>query len=141
MRLLLSIVAGILLMSLAATAENKKVESKFTQGDCAGQAAGWWAVTTFVDGVPARIVGVNCAGASYDWDLTGNGGKKIVPSDPTGGQPPTFTGVCGSGAWYALVQADAGGMPVWMGGVGCDGQYYVIENLQEAAPGGDGNLN
>ena len=132
MRLFFSLVVGLLLIGTVATAETK-TEYRFETGACEGSDKGWWSVTTYTNGVPTHVSGKSCTGETYDYDLPP---KRIVSGDPTGGHPPTFTGTCGSGTWFAVVNRNAAGYVTWMGGLACDGQYWVIDDFQAPGPGG-----
>lgn len=129
MRLLLSIVAGLLFMGLTATATT--VEHRYENGNCDGKTEGWWSVTTITDGVPTHITGRDCEGHLYDRDLT----HRVVLNDPITGLTPTFTGSCGTTGWKALIQRNDTMYPTWMGGQACDGTYWVIDDFEPPTTG------
>ena len=133
MRIKSIIIAFLLLLPSLAFAAT---EYRMLQGDCANGNR-WWTVSEYQNGRLMAIHGLDCSGKEYH-----RTGYRIVPSDPTGGATPTFTGTGDNGAaWYAVLRVDESGVVVWQGGRDADGAYWVWEASAESEPGSGENLD
>jgi hypothetical protein len=103
------------LVILTATAY-AATEYKFDTGKCENGNT-WWSVSSYSDGELYQVTGLDCDGRNYRRYLTA---IHHVPTDPTGGETPTFTGP----GWYALVRYDAFHRVIWEGGKASDNSFW-----------------
>lgn len=114
---LLHAVLAALLTSTALA----RTEFIYTHGAC-DDGGQWWSVTTYDNGSPVEVMGMDCNGVRYDKLFCS---FTHLTENPFGGAEPSATGICGGGmAWKALLSYDSSHMPTGIVGLNCAGEFY-----------------